>query len=89
MNQPSPTGAVIRDALRHQRRSQQWLAERIGVSAKHMTSLIAGTSPLGVRQAVAIEAELPELTAEGLLLVELVYRVGLERERVGRSGGGA
>ncbi len=87
MNEPSPTGAVIRDALRHQRRSQQWLAERIGISPKHMTNLIAGGSPLAVRQAVAIEAELPELTAEGLLLVELVYRVGRERERVGRPGG--
>jgi plasmid maintenance system antidote protein VapI len=87
VNEPSPTGAVVRDALRHQRRSQQWLAERINITPKHMTSLIAGRSPLSVALAVAIESELPELTAEGLLLVELVYRVRIERERGDSLGG--
>jgi plasmid maintenance system antidote protein VapI len=77
----APVGEVIRDALRRQRRSQQWLAEQIGVTPKHMTALVRGHSVLTVHQAVLIEAVLPELTAEGLLLVDLVHRVAVERER--------
>lgn len=48
-----------------------------------MSKLMGGNVQLTVSLAVAIERALPELTAEGLLLVDMVHRVATERTRRG------
>jgi plasmid maintenance system antidote protein VapI len=57
------------------------LAAQINVSEKHMSKLMGGDVQLTISLAVAIERALPELTAEGLLLIDMVQRVALERTR--------
>lgn len=75
-----PLAECVAHVLHRQRRPRRWLAEQIGITEKHMSGLMGGQVQLTIRMAVAIERALPELTAEGLLLIDLMWRVPLERQ---------
>lgn len=77
-NWVSPPGATIEDALGERGWTQAELAERLGMSAKHVSLLVNGKASISADTAVALASVLGS-TAEFWLEREAKYRAGLAR----------
>ena len=76
-----PTGKVIKDYLDEYGISQKELSSRTGVSEKHLSHLLNGSSRLTEELALKLEKVLPGVPASYWLNYESKYREALAREK--------
>ena len=76
-----PTGRVIKSYLDEYGISQKELSARTGVSEKHLSHLLNGSSRLTEELALKLEKVLPEVPASYWLNYETKYREALAREK--------
>lgn len=76
-----PTGKVIKNYLDEYGISQKELSARTGVSEKHLSHLLNGSSRLTEELALKLEKVLPGVPASYWLNYEMKYREALAREK--------
>lgn len=79
-------GRLIREELKARGRTQRWLAERCGVSERHMSWLMTGQSGLTIEMALKLEALL-EVPALALLVADVEWKLQKAREQGGSGRG--
>ena len=78
-----PTGKVIKDYLDEYNITQKELSARTGISEKHLSHLINGTSRLTEDVALKLEKVLTNVPASYWLNYEVKYREAVAREKAG------
>jgi len=76
-----PTGKIIKNYLEEYDISQKELSARTGVSEKHLSHLLNGSSRLTEELALKLEQVLPGVPASYWLNYETKYREALAREK--------
>jgi HTH-type transcriptional regulator / antitoxin HigA len=74
-------GEALRRDLEDAGVSQALLAYRTGISTKHINLVLQGKARLSVDVAVQIQAAVPSISAEGLLLLQLRDEIAEARRR--------
>lgn len=74
-------GAALQQALDEAGVSQSLLAQRTGLSAKHINQVIKGVAPLSVDVAARIEIAEPSISAEALLIAQVRNKISEYRGR--------
>jgi len=74
-------GKALRRGLEDAGVSQALLAYRTGISTKHINLVLQGKARLSVDVAVQIQAAVPGISAEGLLLLQLREELAEARRR--------
>lgn len=64
-------GKALQDGLDAAGVSQAFLASRAGISTKHINQLVKGNARLSVDVAVRIEAAVPSISCEALLIAQV------------------
>jgi addiction module HigA family antidote len=78
-----PTGKIIKDYLDEHTITQKELSARTGISEKHLSHLLNGTSRLTEDVALKLEMVLTGIPASYWLNYEAKYREAVARERAG------
>lgn len=78
-----PTGKIIKDYLDEYTITQKELSARTGISEKHLSHLLNGTSRLTEDVALKLEKVLTSIPASYWLNYETKYREAVARERAG------